>query len=222
MLAATLQKDDVQAALQNVGVSQDAVRTKLREGKGTPAGLDRLFAATSKDELLPFGKDTEGALKASVQESRKDGALSRDQLVTWRELMMSVLMDPESEARDLLEAMAISADAVYNAIKNCERELVGAGKAGQSANTTLSQCSTDLTEQARQGKLDPVVGREDEVKRCMQILVRRRKNNPVLIGDPGVGKTAIAEGLAQMIVNGEAPPRLANVRPLSRDSTRLD
>ena len=57
MLAATLQKDDVQAALQNVGVSQDAVRTKLREGKGTPAGLDRLFAATSKDELLPFGKD---------------------------------------------------------------------------------------------------------------------------------------------------------------------
>uniref|UniRef100_A0A7S2ILD5 Clp R domain-containing protein n=1 Tax=Haptolina brevifila TaxID=156173 RepID=A0A7S2ILD5_9EUKA len=219
MLAATLQKDDVQASLASVGVTSDAVRTQLRSGgqSSNVPGLDRLFAATAKDELLPFGKDTERALKASVQQSKLDGgALSRDQLVTWRELMLAVLGDNDSSAKQVLANMNVPVEIVYQAVMKGERELVGAGGGkGQNANTTLAKCSTDLTAQARAGKLDPVVGREEEVKRCMQILVRRRKNNPVLIGDPGVGKTAIAEGLAQVIVDGKAPPRLANARILS-------
>ena len=80
---------------------------------------------------------------------------------------------------------------------------------------SLQKYGTDLTAQARAGKLDPVVGRSKEVRRCLQVLVRRRKNNPVLLGDPGVGKTAIAEGLAQLIVDGKVPAKLLNKRLLS-------
>ena len=218
LLAATLQKDDVQASLERVGVTTDAVRTNLRGGKGgNVPGLDRLFAASAKDELLPFGRDTERSLKASVTASKQDGALNRGELVSWRELMLSVLKDEsaDTEAITVLTDLKVTREQAFEAVKAGERELVGAGGDKSRANTTLSQCSTDLTEKARAGLLDPLVGRNEEVRRCMQILVRRRKNNPVLIGDPGVGKTAIAEGLAQCIVDGRVPARLKDVRVLS-------
>jgi len=217
LVAATLQKDDVSASLGNVGVTSDAVREALRGGKGDWKSLDRLFAAGAKDELLPFGRDTERSLKASVAQSKVDGGLSRNELVSWRELMLTVLQDEQSdtEAIKLLTQIKVTRAAAFDAVLKGERELVGAGGDKKRANTTLSQCSVDLTEKARNGQLDPLVGRSEEVRRCMQILVRRRKNNPVLIGDPGVGKTAIAEGLAQCVVDGRVPPRLKDVRVLS-------
>jgi len=220
LLAATMQKDDIQAALESAGCTSDALREQLRGDKGgSLPGLDRLFAATAKDELLPFAKDTERALKASVQKSKTDGgSLSRDELITWRELMLSVLSDEESDSGVALALSGLRLDrsTVYDAVVKGERELVGAGGSrGGNKNSTLAQCSVDLTQKARDGLLDPMVGRDAEVRRAMQILVRRRKNNPVLIGDPGVGKTAIAEGLAQLIVDGKVPRKLQDARLLS-------
>ena len=219
LLAATMQKDDVQASLERAGVTADVLRNQLRGGKASAVpGLDRIFAATAKDELLPFAKDTERALKVSVTKSKEQGgSLSRDELITWRELMMSVLASEESDsgAATAITELGYERSAVYDEVERGERELVGAGGGGSRKNSTLAQCSVDLTQKARDGKLDPLVGREPEVARAMQILVRRRKNNPVLIGDPGVGKTAIAEGLAQMIVDGKVPKRLKDARLLS-------
>jgi len=122
----------------------------------------------------------------------------------------------DSSAARLLAALKLDKAEVASEVEKGEAlELVGAGGGANRKNSTLAQCSVDLTAKARAGLLDPVIGRSDEVRRCLQVLCRRRKNNPVLLGDPGVGKTAIAEGLAQMIADGKVPQRLKDKRLIS-------
>ena len=220
LLAATLQKDSVQKSLERGGLATDEMRRTIAPNRvNSLPPLDKLFAATSKDELLPFAKDTERAFRASLNRCQADGSL-----VSSKELILSVLQDEQADtaALKVLLTMQLDSSKLYDEVQKGELELVGAGGKGGKKNSTLAQCSVDLTARAREGKLDPVIGRSAEVRRCLQVLVRRRKNNPVLLGDPGVGKTAIAEGLAQLIVDGKVvyplpavPGRLLHKRLLT-------
>lgn len=148
-------------------------------------------------------------------------------------ILMAMIKDGDNEAFRLLEDHKISCEGIYTDIlvtagidfrsaKNEYNDAISYG--GEEENQEagmLEQYSTDLTEKAAAGKLDPMIGREGEMERLMQVLCRRTKNNPCLIGDPGVGKTAIVEGLAQRIADGNMPRILKNKRILSLDLTKV-
>jgi ATP-dependent Clp protease ATP-binding subunit ClpB len=143
-----------------------------------------------------------------------------DQFIS-SELFVLALLEEKGELSALLKSMGASKEAMEKAIND-----VRGGQAVNDANAeesrgALAKYTVDLTERARQGKLDPVIGRDDEIRRTIQVLQRRTKNNPVLIGEPGVGKTAIVEGLAQRIINGEVPEGLKSKRILALDMGAL-
>ena len=143
-----------------------------------------------------------------------------DQFIS-SELFVLAALEDKGELGRILKESGVSKNGVEKAI-----ESLRGGQKVQDANAeesrqALEKYTIDLTERAEQGKLDPVIGRDDEIRRCIQILQRRTKNNPVLIGEPGVGKTAIAEGLAQRIINGEVPEGLKGKRLLSLDMGAL-
>ena len=137
------------------------------------------------------------------------------------ERILTAMAAVKSPAKEALEAGKVSAQKLNEAINDLRK-----GRTADSANAedgydALKKYTLDLTERAREGKIDPIIGRDDEIRRAMQVLSRRTKNNPVLIGEPGVGKTAIAEGLALRIVNGDVPESLRNKRLLSLDMGAL-
>jgi ATP-dependent Clp protease ATP-binding subunit ClpC len=143
-------------------------------------------------------------------------------------LLMGILREYDSVASKLILSTGVDLNRMYTEILNIfgssefrPRQSATVGKAKKSDTKTLDQFSRDLTDMARSGSLDPVIGRENEIQRVIQILSRRTKNNPVLIGEPGVGKTAIAEGLAQRIVAGDVPEMLKDKRVVSLDLTGM-
>src|SRR5690554_3083704 len=144
----------------------------------------------------------------------------KDQFIS-SELVLLAAMDENTRLGKLLLSQGVSRQALENAIANLRGGASVDDPNAEQSRQALEKYCIDLTERAEQGKLDPVIGRDDEIRRTIQVLQRRTKNNPVLIGEPGVGKTAIAEGLAQRIINGEVPDNLKGKRLLSLDMGAL-
>ncbi|SLN25907.1 Chaperone protein ClpB [Roseovarius litorisediminis] len=155
-----------------------------------------------------------------LDEAEKLATKAKDSFVPV-ERILTALAVVKSPAKDALEAGAVTAQKLNEAINDIRKGRTADSASAEDTYEALEKYARDLTKAAEEGKIDPIIGRDDEIRRSMQILSRRTKNNPVLIGEPGVGKTAIAEGLALRIVNGDVPESLQNKRLLSLDMGAL-
>ncbi|MFY1666593.1 ATP-dependent chaperone ClpB [Pseudomonas sp. Pseu.R1] len=189
--------------------------------------INSLRKALSKElDQLPKIQNPTGDVNMSQDLARLLNQADRlaqqkgDQFIS-SELVLLAAMDENSKLGKLLLGQGVSKKALENAISNLRGGEAVNDPNAEESRKALDKYTVDLTKRAEEGKLDPVIGRDDEIRRTIQVLQRRTKNNPVLIGEPGVGKTAIAEGLAQRIINGEVPDGLRGKRLLSLDMGAL-
>ncbi len=205
-----------------------ADRDKLALNLIRAAGGDADLAQQNIDKLLDaLPKSTGGSqpglsqdLARLFQLAEEDAKKAGDDYVTTERLLLSATKT-KGKAADALNAAGATTNALVKAIAELRKGRTADTATSEEKYEALKKYARDLTEAARSGKLDPVIGRDEEIRRCIQVLSRRTKNNPVLIGEPGVGKTAIAEGLALRIVNGDVPDSLKEKKLLALDMGSL-
>ena len=199
------------------GLAVNLIQSTGGDAQGVIAGVANLLEKQPKVEgdgagQLYLAPETARIFASATQVAKKAG----DSFVTVESLLMAIALS-DSDAGKLMKSSGVVPQKLQTAIDELRK-----GKSAQSASAedsyqALEKYTRDLTQAARDGKLDPVIGRDEEIRRVIQVLSRRTKNNPVLIGEPGVGKTAIAEGLSLRIINGDVPESLRDRRLLSLD-----
>ncbi|HUB25364.1 MAG TPA: ATP-dependent chaperone ClpB [Tepidisphaeraceae bacterium] len=198
----------VNPILQKVGADSGRLREEILEH------MDRLPRATGTQTGISRG------LQDVLSQAQKDADRLKDQYVSTEHLLLG-LAQVKGEAKDLLAELGVDHHAILTALKDVRGNQRVTDQNPEDKYQALQRYGRDLIEVARQGKLDPVIGRDEEIRRTMQVLSRRTKNNPVLIGEPGVGKTAIVEGLAIRMLNGDVPAVLANKKIIALDMGAL-
>ena len=204
------QGGSVRTILQKAGVNLNALRSGLSQA------LEKIPRVQGAGGDVQLGRDTTACLNLTDKLAQKNN----DQFIS-SELFVLAALESKTRSADLLVSVGVTKDKLQAAIETVRGGENVNDPNAEDVREALEKYTTDLTERAEQGKLDPVIGRDDEIRRTIQVLQRRTKNNPVLIGEPGVGKTAIAEGLAQRIINGEVPEGMKHKRVLSLDMGAL-